>query len=119
MHRVLLIEHDVDLGELYALALEKLQLIVHIATTGSQGLDHFKNTSKFPSLVLVDDNLPDMRGVEVVRRLPRVDNMKVILITDDIPIKDSEENRLIDGFLIPRDGHEQITDLIEDLLPAE
>jgi len=119
MHRVLLIEQDADLGELYALALEKLGLIVHIATTGTQGLDHFKNTSKFPSLVVVDNNLPDMRGVDFIRQLPRMNGLKIILITDHVPDESSEEASLVDGFLIPNNGHQQIDRLIKNLLPTE
>ena len=58
---------------------------LHVAGTGQQGLD--RCAELLPDAVLVDMNLPDMNGAEVVRRLrmePRTRALRCIALSADV-----------------------------------
>lgn len=68
-HSVLIVDDDLGTRETFAMALEQLGLEVRAADTGAQGLKIAR--SRPFDLLLVDLELPDMRGTELVRALQK------------------------------------------------
>lgn len=65
--KVLLIDDDSDLLELYALALEELGCAVVTARDGQEGLERAQALR--PDLILTDVCMPRMTGLELCHRL--------------------------------------------------
>lgn len=79
VRRVLLIDDDLELVELLSQSLTREGFDLTLAHTGEEGL-----TLARPSdvdLVLLDVNLPDISGFEVLRRLRRESDLPVIMLT--------------------------------------
>ena len=79
--RVLVVEDDVALRRLAELSL-RFSYDVVTAATGSDAID--EAARHIPDLVLLDLNLPDMHGGEVLRRvrdIPGAENVSVIVMT--------------------------------------
>lgn len=65
--RVLLIDDDADLLEIYTLALEELGCEVTTARDGQEGLERALASS--PDLIITDVRMPRMNGLELCQRL--------------------------------------------------
>jgi DNA-binding response OmpR family regulator len=65
--RVLLIEDEQEILEMYRLRLEKDGYVVSVATDGEQGLQ--LATDLMPDIIFLDIRLPKLDGLEVLRRL--------------------------------------------------
>lgn len=81
-HRILVIEDQEDLAELYESALEKAGYSVTNAYTGEEGVAEFEANGA--DAVLLDMTLPEMHGADVLREI-RVLNasVPVIIITGE------------------------------------
>ncbi|HEX6489313.1 MAG TPA: response regulator [Candidatus Dormibacteraeota bacterium] len=65
--RILLIEDDPDIAQLYVLRLSRDGYVVDLATDGRRGLE--LAGEGLPDLVFLDLRLPGLDGLEVLRRL--------------------------------------------------
>ncbi|MEM7738501.1 MAG: response regulator transcription factor [Deinococcota bacterium] len=79
MSGILLIEDDPDLTKIVTGYLEKNHFDVHHASDGATGLSYALERS--PELVLLDWMLPELDGVEVLKRLRQQTTLPVIMIT--------------------------------------
>lgn len=80
MSKILVIDDDISICETLDLYLTEEGYDVHTATTGTDGLNTFVETS--PEVVILDIRLPDIDGFTVLEDLQKeVDNFKVIMIT--------------------------------------
>lgn len=77
--RLLLIDDDVALCSILRLALEDEGFTVTIASNGLEGLAQF--AAKRPDLVLLDVLMPELDGLETCRRIRRIDDTPIILLT--------------------------------------
>jgi diguanylate cyclase (GGDEF)-like protein/PAS domain S-box-containing protein len=78
--RILYLEDDAALGCLLKKHLERLSYVVDIATGGAEGLA-LAATGGY-SVLLIDHDLPDLNGIEVLRRLPEIEETPAaIMIT--------------------------------------
>jgi PAS domain S-box-containing protein len=80
--RVLVIEDDVALAQVTALALESRGLTVATAHSGADALEWITRAS--PDILIVDLGLPDMGGLEVIAKIRRHTagtNVKMIVYT--------------------------------------
>lgn len=75
---VLIIEDDEFLSQMYATKLDLEGFTVREATTGLQGLKSLQKEK--PDMVLLDLNLPEMNGFEVLQKMKEDPNLK------DIPV---------------------------------
>ncbi|MDD2807452.1 MAG: response regulator [Patescibacteria group bacterium] len=81
--KILLVEDDEFLAELYATKLNMEGFEVFLAVDGEKGLKLAKE--KMPDLVLLDIILPKMDGFEVLGKMkidPETKNIPVILLTN-------------------------------------
>jgi PAS domain S-box-containing protein len=67
--RVLVIEDDIALAQVTALALESRGLSVETAHSGAEALEWITRSS--PDILIVDLGLPDMGGLEVIAKIRR------------------------------------------------
>lgn len=77
--RILVVDDNAELRETVAMVLASQQHTVQAAPTGKDGLHQAADWN--PDLVILDVNLPDMEGFEVVRELRRFSNTPVLMLT--------------------------------------
>jgi CheY-like chemotaxis protein len=103
MARVLLIEDDLFLRDIYADYLKGDGHDVEVAVDGMEGLA--KATGGNWDLVLVDDNLPKLMGIDVLRQArmiqPPVAKHIVFLTNEQMPTDQNDDRlKLSDAYLI-------------------
>jgi Response regulators consisting of a CheY-like receiver domain and a winged-helix DNA-binding domain len=84
MKRVLVIDDEAPIRRLIEIALSGLGWEVFQAATGFEGLESVRGDK--PDVVLLDLNLPDMRGSELLERLRGWSSVPVIVVS----VRDSE-----------------------------
>ena len=77
--RILVVEDDKRISSFFKTVLESNRYDVIMASTGSEAYSLI--TSQCPDLVILDLGLPDMDGVEVIRRIRSWSNMPIIVIS--------------------------------------
>ena len=89
----LIIDDEVQIRRLLRVALEGENYQVHEAETGQLGLVQIANRK--PAIVLLDLGLPDMEGLEVLKRLREWSETPVIVLT----VRDDESEKVaaLDG----------------------
>ncbi|CAB4858345.1 unannotated protein [freshwater metagenome] len=85
---ILLVEDDDALAELVQLALREISVTIEHAQTGAAALAALERGAPAPRLVLLDLDLPDMRGLQVLERQRERDVQRVIPI---VVLSSSEE----------------------------
>ncbi|OGQ94704.1 MAG: two-component system response regulator [Deltaproteobacteria bacterium RIFOXYD12_FULL_57_12] len=80
MKKILLVDDEEGIHLLYREELEEEGYEVHSALRGADALEKLKIIS--PDLVILDINMPDMNGIEVLRRMKEINpRLPVILST--------------------------------------
>lgn len=93
MKKVLLIEDDRFLRNLYQMKLRRANFEVILASTGMEGLE--KAIAQSPDIILLDFNLPELDGEGVLKELKanqRTNQIPVIFLTN---IADQEKIKSI------------------------
>ena len=67
MKKILIVEDEENISELYKDKLTDLGYSVDIAETGFSAIEYIKSTR--PDLVILDVNLPDINGVKVLQQI--------------------------------------------------
>ena len=80
MKKILLVDDEDSIHLLYREEFEEEGYEVHSALSGTEALEKFRVVS--PDLVILDINMPDMNGIEVLRQMKEVNpNLPIILST--------------------------------------
>ncbi|MBV9788640.1 MAG: response regulator transcription factor [Chloroflexi bacterium] len=77
--RILIIDDDPQLRETVTIVLTSQEYDVQAAPTGKEGIAQVSDRA--PDLVVLDVNLTDMLGFEVVREIRRFSNVPVLMLT--------------------------------------
>jgi two-component system KDP operon response regulator KdpE len=85
---VLIIDDEAQIRRLLRLSLEAHNYQVREATTAQEGLQQVAMTR--PDLIILDLGLPDMEGIEVVRKLREWSQTKVIVLS----VKNAEQDKI-------------------------
>jgi len=83
MKKILIIEDDPFLSEMYAAKFNQNDFQTEVATDGKSGLDKIK--ADRPDLVLLDIVLPKMDGFEVLKAIkmdPKFKDIPIVLLTN-------------------------------------
>jgi len=99
--KILIIEDDFFIRELYQRQLQKENYEVAVATDGAEGL--VQVASQKPDLILLDIMLPRLNGLDLLRTLkskPETANIPVILLTNL-----GQESVIKEGFTLGADGY--------------
>jgi two-component system, OmpR family, KDP operon response regulator KdpE len=86
MKRVLVIDDEAPIRRLLEIALSGLGWEVFLASSGFEGLEAVRGCK--PDIVLLDLNLPDMKGSELLERLRGWSTVPVIVVS----VRDSESD---------------------------
>ena len=78
MTSILLVDDEQPIADVLGRTLRARGIDVRIATTGMDAL--YEITEELPDLLLLDINLPDLTGWEVLRRLSPVDRARVPVV---------------------------------------
>ena len=81
--RVLLIEDEEEVAELYKIKLTLDGYEVLVATSGQEGLD--KALKEKPELIFLDIKMPEMDGFEVLKQLresPKTEGTPIIILSN-------------------------------------
>lgn len=106
-NKILLVEDDIFIVELYKRALTKAGYDVTAVLTGPEGLKEGKKGDY--DLMLLDIMIPDMTGVEVLNELREEKNlspnMKIVITTnlDQDDESKAKVEQLADGYIIKAD----------------
>lgn len=84
----LIIDDEVQMRRLLRVALENENYQVHEAENGQQGLVEIANHK--PAVILLDLGLPDMDGLEVLKRLREWSEVPVLVLS----VRDDEEGKV-------------------------
>ena len=76
--RILVVDDNIELAEIVSQFLENRGYQVSIAQSGNGAIR--KATSESPEVVLLDLKLPDIGGVEVLKKIKEIDNGIVVII---------------------------------------
>lgn len=79
MKKVLLVEDDDGIAEFEVLELEHEGFVVERAKNGREGLSKFELFK--PDVILLDIMLPEISGLEVLRRIRKTSQVPVIMVT--------------------------------------
>ncbi len=83
MKKILLIEDDPFLSEMYAAKFSQSGFKIEIAADGKRGMEKIKTSH--PDLVLLDIVLPKIDGFEILKKIkkdPKLKKIPVILLTN-------------------------------------
>jgi two-component system phosphate regulon response regulator PhoB len=81
---ILIIEDDPDIAEVLRYGLEAQQFETRVAVTGKEGLAASLDKDRPPLLILLDQLLPEMNGLEICRRIrrdPTAPHIPIIMVT--------------------------------------
>lgn len=79
MEKILIVEDDLGISDFVNLELKHEGFETDVAVTGREALEKFESFN--PDLVLLDVMLPELSGLEVLRRIRKTSNTPVILVT--------------------------------------
>ncbi|MCR5289959.1 MAG: response regulator transcription factor [Treponema sp.] len=79
MKKILIVEDDTGIAEFVRLELEHEGFAVAVADSGRKALEAFSAFG--PDIILLDIMLPELSGVEVLRRIRKTSQVPVILVT--------------------------------------
>lgn len=90
--KVLLIDDDEDLVNIFSAALQKAQFETSYALLGQDGLN--KTKAEKPDLILLDQVLPDMSGNDILKNLKNNEETKAIPV---ILLSNFSQEELVKG----------------------
>lgn len=111
---VLIIEDDINYGEMLAYALSHLKYDVHLAYSATGGLDIVRQ--KKLDIVLTDLNMPGMSGLEVAKRILKMYlDLPIVLITgtNDLSLVKQALEIGVSDYLVKPVSIEQLPVVIE------
>lgn len=73
------VEDDADVGGLIHAILETAGVTARLAETGTAGVDAVRMHS--PDIVILDFGLPDITGLEVIRRIRSFSHVYILMLT--------------------------------------
>jgi DNA-binding response OmpR family regulator len=85
---ILIIEDEFRLARNIQVYLERSGFVVRKTDNGLDGLDEFRRFA--PEIVLLDLGLPDLDGIEVLRRLIRIDSRTKVVIMTGTGLEDDQ-----------------------------
>lgn len=114
--RILVVEDEPHMLDLMRITLEQAGFVVSGATTGREGIERVRQ--EIPDLVLLDLNLPDTTGFEVLREIRNTAPVPVIMVT----VQAKEEDRVLglelgaDDYIGKPFGHRELVSRIKAVL---
>jgi len=116
MNHVLIVEDDLPLQELFQIVLKREGYMVTVASNGEKA---YRSLDVIvPELIILDINLPEISGYEIIRHIRATDNLKdskVIIASANTFVPQTEEAKLADEILIKPITASQLRDAVKRL----
>ncbi len=115
--KILILEDDPELAELYAECIEADGYDTEIANNGKEGLEKLKKMK--PDLILLDLGMPKMNGIEFYQNLcgqeerPRY---PILVLTGRANLTELFKDLYVDGFIMKPFGGNELLSKIETIL---
>ncbi len=77
-HKILIVDDDMFLLDMYALKFKESGFNVEVATSGNEALQKVENISSLPDIILMDILMPGMDGFELLRQLKEKQSLKEV-----------------------------------------
>jgi len=111
---ILLVEDDIDAADITALLLESLGASVHVAHSGKEGVDVFKQRDDW-SKVLLDLNLPDTNGLSLAKELRQsAPAVEMVILSGEEPDVNEMAEAEISKFILKPINKQVLSDLVKD-----
>jgi two-component system KDP operon response regulator KdpE len=114
--RIVVVEDEPHILDLIRTTLENAGFVVSGATTGLEGLERIRE--ELPDLAILDVNLPDLSGFEVLRQIRQAQGVPCIMLT----VQDDEDARVrglelgADDYIGKPFGHRELVSRIKAVL---
>jgi DNA-binding response OmpR family regulator len=112
-HKVLVIEDQPSLGELFVIFFAKKDCHVILAETGTEGVKLAQEEK--PEAILIDVHLPDIGGMKVLRRIRSFDKEVKVFLYSGLYSEEQEEEAKragANGFIDKAAGVDAIIDAV-------
>lgn len=90
MNKVLIIDDDIELCTLIKKCVEKENVLVSIANSGTVGMEVAIEKENDFTLIILDVMLPDVDGFQILQEIRKVNNIPVLMLT----ARDDEEDKV-------------------------
>ena len=115
MKRILIVEDEINLHQLYRKELEEEGYAVEVTSCGLETMDRIKESS--PELVVLDVRLPDVSGLQVLEQIKGYNkNLPVILNTSYSTYKHDFSSWIADAYIIKSAHLDELKRRIGELL---
>lgn len=119
---VLLVDDEKDIRDLARLFLEMDGLQVNEAANGAQALERYValNPPPHPAVVVLDNRMPGLSGVEVAEKMLLIHPGQVIVLFSAFLDRDTEEAATAAGVAacVSKNDLRRLPQIIRDLMPA-
>ena len=115
--KILVIEDLREIRELFEIFLKKRDLVPITAANGVEGIDLVKKEK--PNLILIDIRLPDLNGIEVLRRIRVFEKTVKIFMLSGLYTPEQEKEVLnagATGFINKSEGISAIVGMVVQAL---
>lgn len=91
-----IIEDEACLANIYARVFSKRGIdVIFVARSGAQAIEYFKEANPKPDVLLMDQRMPEMSGVEAAKKILEIEpNTKILFVSAD---SDAQEEALKAG----------------------
>ncbi len=115
---VAVVDDEPQLVRTYELLFKRRQIPVSfVAYDGDEAIEKFRNASPRPGVVIVDNRLPSMSGIEVVKAILAIDSRtRIIFISGDDGVRNESLGAGASVFLKKPTPIKEITETINSLL---
>lgn len=115
---VAVVDDEPQLVRTYELLFKRRQIpMAFVAYDGGEAIEKFRNASPRPGVVIVDNRLPSMSGIEVIKALLAIDpGTRIIFISGDDGVRDDSISAGASVFLKKPTPIREITETINSLL---
>ncbi len=114
--KILLVDDEDSIHLLYREEFEEEGYEVHSALSGEEALDKLKIIA--PDLVILDINMPNMNGIEALRKMKEINpNLPVILSSAYQEFKQDLASWASDDYIVKSSNLDELKEAVKRLMP--
>jgi CheY-like chemotaxis protein len=113
---IMVIDDSIVIRKMIEIALEEEDYRILTATSGKEGMEVIEKES--PNLIILDMILPDMNGIEVLKKIKTIHNAPVIMLSgkDSPQLVESAKEVGVEDFLPKPFRDEELVEKVKNLL---
>ena len=113
---IMVIDDSIVIRKMIEIALEEEDLRIVTATSGAEGIEALENNE--PNLIILDMLLPDMNGIDLLKKIKEAKNIPVIMLSgkDSPQLVENAKELGVDDFLPKPFRDEELVEKVKNLL---